>query len=98
MHLAAERPDPGGSRPIWRQPWRLAVFGGAAVLAFGLAVGLGWALTKTGAAVGLTLAALGMLAATVAIAVRFTRNEPLVETVVVSSAWARAIDLALVWV
>jgi O-antigen ligase len=63
-----------------------------------LAVGLGWALTKTGAAVGLTLASLGMLAATVAIAVRFTRNEPLVETVVVSSAWARAIDLALVWV
>jgi O-antigen ligase len=39
-----------------------------------------------------------MLAATVVIAVRFTRPAPLVAPVVASSAWTRAIDLALIWV
>jgi hypothetical protein len=98
MHLAAQRPDPGAGRPSWSRPRRLAVLGGAASVAIGLAVGLGWALTKTGATVGLALAALGMLAATVAFAARFTRGERPVGVVVYSSAWARAIDLALVWV
>ena len=98
MHLAAQPPDPGAAPPIWSQPRRLAVLGFAASLAIGLAVALGWALTNAGAVVGLTLAALGMLAVSVAFAARFTRSERVVGAVAVSSAWARAIDVTLVWV
>jgi hypothetical protein len=98
MRVAAQPPDPGAARPVWSQPRRLAVIACAASLAVGSAVLLGWMVTETGAVVGLTLAALGMLAVTVAFAVGFTRSERLVGAVSVPISWARAIDLALVWV
>jgi O-antigen ligase len=39
-----------------------------------------------------------MLAATVVIAARFTRPDPIVPAATLSSTWARVVDLALIWV